>query len=141
MGNTDCHQRLVINASFNQYSQSVFGSDRSSSSANVCPFSSNLSRAVNLHLSRSESKQSTQGAFTSIYHQLLLRVASCGLRLWVVGTHFDCSSGCLNVSGILYKSLILLSSHIGLFRHSDIHCNSQNGSSQPTTARCNHTRW
>ena len=50
--------------------QGVFGSDRSSSSHNlrpsvhssVRPFGSNLSRAVNLHLSRSEINQSTKRA-------------------------------------------------------------------------------
>ena len=47
----------------------VFGSDRSSRNddvrSSVCPFGSNLSRAVNLllHLSRSESLTSFQRAF------------------------------------------------------------------------------
>ena len=37
--------------------KSIFGSDRSPRNANVRPSGTNLSRAVNLHLSRSESTQ------------------------------------------------------------------------------------
>ena len=88
---------------------SIIGSDRSSRNADLRPFSSNLSRAVNLHLSRSEINQSTQGAIRehSDNTQRAIRVESNWGAIRALKSE-SCSPS-LNYCVLLLKSLHHLS--------------------------------